>query len=66
MCKGDASNKVMAKMPAGYERVAATLKFKRHKVSAVRDFSLGCGRVTASNLGLCRQITIDQSSQGKW
>ncbi|KAH1107868.1 hypothetical protein J1N35_011636 [Gossypium stocksii] len=64
MRKGDASNKVMAKGFAGYEHVATTPKFKWRKVSAVRDFSPGCERVTASNFGLCRQIAIDQSSQG--
>ncbi|KAH1039144.1 hypothetical protein J1N35_040887 [Gossypium stocksii] len=66
MGKGDASNKVMAKVPTGYERVAATPKFKWRKVSAVRNFLPGCGRVIASNFGLCRQIAVDQSSQGKW
>ncbi|KAH1097402.1 hypothetical protein J1N35_014323 [Gossypium stocksii] len=66
MGKGVASNKVMAKVPAGYERVAATPKFKQCKVSVIQNFSLGCRRVTASNFGLCRQIAVDQSSQAKW
>ncbi|KAH1097085.1 hypothetical protein J1N35_014006 [Gossypium stocksii] len=30
----------------------------------VWDFLPGCGRVTASNIGLSRQIAVDQSSQG--
>ncbi|KAH1031592.1 hypothetical protein J1N35_043766 [Gossypium stocksii] len=62
----DATNKVMAKVLARYERVDATPKFKWRKVSVVWNFSPGCGRVTASNFGLCRQIIVDQSSQGKW
>ncbi|KAH1091931.1 hypothetical protein J1N35_019188 [Gossypium stocksii] len=45
--------------------VVSAPKFKRRKVSAVRDFSPGCRRVTASNFELCRQIAVDQSSQGK-
>ncbi|KAH1114247.1 hypothetical protein J1N35_007625 [Gossypium stocksii] len=65
MGKGDASNKKMANVPVGYDHVAATHKFKRHKVSAVRDFPPGCGRGTASDFGLSRQIAVDQSSQGK-
>ncbi|KAH1090859.1 hypothetical protein J1N35_018116 [Gossypium stocksii] len=65
MGKGGASNKVMANVLARYKRVAATLKFKRRKVSAVRDFPLRCERVTASNFGLCKRITVDQSCQGK-
>ncbi|KAH1122008.1 hypothetical protein J1N35_005168 [Gossypium stocksii] len=56
----------MAKVLAEYERVAVTPKFKWRKVSAVRDFSPGCRRVTTSNLGLSRQISVDQSSEGKW
>ncbi|KAH1097448.1 hypothetical protein J1N35_014369 [Gossypium stocksii] len=43
----------------------STLKFKRHRVSVVRDFPPGCGRVTASNYGMIRQIAIDHSSEGK-
>ncbi|KAH1082661.1 hypothetical protein J1N35_022422 [Gossypium stocksii] len=43
----------MANVPTGYEHLAATPKFKRRKVSAVRDFPPGCGRVTASKFGLC-------------
>ncbi|KAH1097291.1 hypothetical protein J1N35_014212, partial [Gossypium stocksii] len=48
------------------ERVAFSPKFKQHRVSTVRDFPLGCGRVTTSNFGLSRQIAVDQSSQGKF
>ncbi|KAH1082711.1 hypothetical protein J1N35_022472 [Gossypium stocksii] len=59
------SRKVMAKVPAEIERVVSTPKFKRRRVSAVRDFPPRCGRVTASNFGLSRQITIYRSSQGK-
>ncbi|KAH1122493.1 hypothetical protein J1N35_005653 [Gossypium stocksii] len=56
----------MAKVSAEFERVVSAPKFKRRRVSVVRDFPPGCGRVTASNFGLCRKIVIDQSSQGKW
>ncbi|KAH1107060.1 hypothetical protein J1N35_010828 [Gossypium stocksii] len=57
-----ASDKVLAKVPAKFERVVSTPKFKRCKVSAVRDFLLGYGRATPSNFELSRQIAIDQSS----
>ncbi|KAH1107280.1 hypothetical protein J1N35_011048 [Gossypium stocksii] len=63
MSKGR-SSKVLVKVPTQCERVAATPKFKRRKMSAVWDFLSGCDRVTASNFGLSRQIAIDQSSQG--
>ncbi|KAH1097363.1 hypothetical protein J1N35_014284 [Gossypium stocksii] len=56
----------MAKVSAEIERVVSSPKFKRLKVSVVRDFLPRCGRVTASNFGLSRQIAVDQSSQGKW
>ncbi|KAH1039209.1 hypothetical protein J1N35_040952 [Gossypium stocksii] len=64
MGRGGASDKVMAKVPAEIERVVSAPKFKRHRVSEVWDFPLGCGRVTASNFGLRRQIVVDRSSQG--
>ncbi|KAH1039071.1 hypothetical protein J1N35_040814 [Gossypium stocksii] len=56
----------MAKVSAEIERVVSAPKFKRYKVSVVWDFPPKCGRVTASNFGLSRQIALDQSSQGKW
>ncbi|KAH1056274.1 hypothetical protein J1N35_034339, partial [Gossypium stocksii] len=59
------SDKVLVKVSAECEHVVSTPKFKRHKVLTVRDFSPGCGRVTASNFDLSRQIAIDQSSPGK-
>ncbi|KAH1039076.1 hypothetical protein J1N35_040819, partial [Gossypium stocksii] len=65
MSKGGSSSKVLAKVPAKNVRVASTPKFKRHRVSVVRDFLPGCRRVTASNFGLTRQIVVDQSSQCK-
>ncbi|KAH1039206.1 hypothetical protein J1N35_040949 [Gossypium stocksii] len=64
--KGGASDKVMAKVSAEIECVVSAPKFKCRKVSAVLDFSPGCGRVTASNIGLSKQIAVNQSSQGKW
>ncbi|KAK5842887.1 hypothetical protein PVK06_005303 [Gossypium arboreum] len=41
-----------------------TPKFKRRKVSAVRDFLPRYGRGTTSDFELHRQIALDQSSQG--
>ncbi|KAH1039215.1 hypothetical protein J1N35_040958, partial [Gossypium stocksii] len=38
------SNKVMAVVPVENELVAPTPKFKQCRVSAVRDFTPGCGR----------------------
>ncbi|KAH1031747.1 hypothetical protein J1N35_043921 [Gossypium stocksii] len=61
-----ASDKVMAKVSVEIKRVASAPKLKRRKVSAVRDFLPRCGSVTASNIGLSRQIAVDKSSQGKW
>ncbi|KAH1063997.1 hypothetical protein J1N35_028984 [Gossypium stocksii] len=64
MSKGDAGSKEMTNGSTGYECVIATPKFKRHKVSAARDFLLGYGRGTASDFRLNRQIAVDQSNQG--
>ncbi|KAH1091352.1 hypothetical protein J1N35_018609 [Gossypium stocksii] len=55
----------MAKVSAETERVVSVPKFKRHKMSAVRDFPPGCGKVTASDFGLNKQISVDRSSQDK-
>ncbi|KAH1107671.1 hypothetical protein J1N35_011439 [Gossypium stocksii] len=66
MDEEDPSIIVTAKVPAENVRIISTPKFKRRRVSAVRDFSPGCERVTASNFGLTRQITVEQSGQGKW
>ncbi|KAL1145053.1 hypothetical protein V6Z11_A11G272500 [Gossypium hirsutum] len=38
-------------------------KFKRRKVSAVRDLPSGCERGTTSDFELHRQIAVNQSSQ---
>ncbi|KAH1056449.1 hypothetical protein J1N35_034514 [Gossypium stocksii] len=65
MGKGDTCGKEMADVTTGYERVTATSKFKRRKVSAVRDFSSRYGRGTVSAFRLSRQIAVDQSRQGK-
>ncbi|KAK5802909.1 hypothetical protein PVK06_030541 [Gossypium arboreum] len=54
----------MIVMPTGSGRVVSAPKFKRRRVSAVRDFLPGCGRVTAPNFVLIRQITVDRLSQG--
>ncbi|KAH1129498.1 hypothetical protein J1N35_000877 [Gossypium stocksii] len=53
------------RVSTGTERVVYNPKFKRHRVSTVQDFPLGCRRVTTSNFRLSRQIAVDQSSQGK-
>ncbi|KAA3479845.1 histone-lysine N-methyltransferase, H3 lysine-9 specific SUVH6-like [Gossypium australe] len=52
-----------AKVPAETVHIASTPKFKRRRVSAVRDFLPRCGRVSASNFGLARQIAADHSSE---
>ncbi|KAH1039182.1 hypothetical protein J1N35_040925 [Gossypium stocksii] len=64
--KGGAGDKVIEKVTVEIECVVSALKFKWRKVSAVWDIPRGCGRVTAPNIGLSRQIVVDQSSQGKW
>ncbi|KAH1114404.1 hypothetical protein J1N35_007782 [Gossypium stocksii] len=50
MSKGS-SGKVKAVVPLDSGCVASAPKFKRCKVSAIRDFSPGCGRMTAPNFG---------------
>ncbi|KAH1038444.1 hypothetical protein J1N35_040187 [Gossypium stocksii] len=60
------SNKVRAVVPAENELVVPAPKFKRLRVSVVRDFPPGCGRVVAVNSGSSKQITIDRSSQDRW
>ncbi|KAH1073203.1 hypothetical protein J1N35_025531 [Gossypium stocksii] len=62
MGKGDVSGKEMFKVTMGFEHVTTIPKFKRRKVSAVRDFLPGCGRGATTNHGLNRQITVDQGS----
>ncbi|KAH1107800.1 hypothetical protein J1N35_011568, partial [Gossypium stocksii] len=54
------------KVPTGSGLVVPGLKFKQRKVSAVWDFLLGCGRVTAPNSRSSKQIAIDRYSQGNW
>ncbi|KAH1073608.1 hypothetical protein J1N35_025936 [Gossypium stocksii] len=60
MEKGNASGKEMVKVMTGFEHVTTTLKFKRRKMSVVRDFPLGCGRGDTMDFRLNRQIAIDQ------
>ncbi|KAH1123263.1 hypothetical protein J1N35_006423 [Gossypium stocksii] len=60
MGKGDISGKEMAKLTMGFEHMTTILKFKRCKVSAVRDFLLGCERGATMDHGLNRQIAVDQ------
>ncbi|KAH1030979.1 hypothetical protein J1N35_043153 [Gossypium stocksii] len=61
MEKGDSSSKEMTtNKTTGFEHVISTPKFKRRKVSVVRDFLPGCGRGAKTNLELNRQITVDQ------
>ncbi|KAH1120941.1 hypothetical protein J1N35_004101 [Gossypium stocksii] len=50
----------MANVTTGFEHVTTILKFKRRKVSAVRDFLSGCGRWATMDHGLNRQIVVDQ------
>ncbi|KAH1097101.1 hypothetical protein J1N35_014022 [Gossypium stocksii] len=63
MSKGS-SGKVKAMVLVDSGRVASAPKFKRRKVSAIRDFPPGCGRVTAPNFGSSELITVDRSGQG--
>ncbi|KAH1097590.1 hypothetical protein J1N35_014511 [Gossypium stocksii] len=60
MGKGDVSGKEMAKVTMGFEHVTTIPKFKRRKVSAVRDFPPGCRRGATMDHGLNRQIAVDQ------
>ncbi|KAK5825525.1 hypothetical protein PVK06_020369 [Gossypium arboreum] len=64
MSKGGSSNKVMIVVLAGSVCVASALKFKRRRMSAIWDFPPSCGRVTAPNFGIGRQIIVDRSTQG--
>ncbi|KAH1073549.1 hypothetical protein J1N35_025877 [Gossypium stocksii] len=50
----------MAKVMTGFEHVTSMPKCKRRKVSAIRDFLPGCGRGATMDLGLNRQIAVDQ------
>ncbi|KAH1122055.1 hypothetical protein J1N35_005215 [Gossypium stocksii] len=50
----------MANVMTGFEHVLTMPKFKRRKVLTVRDFLPGCGRVATTNLGLHRQIAVNQ------
>ncbi|KAH1073201.1 hypothetical protein J1N35_025529 [Gossypium stocksii] len=60
MEKGSASGKEMATMTTGFEHITTIPKFKRRKVSAVRDFSPGCRRGATTDLRLHSQIVVDQ------
>ncbi|KAH1107844.1 hypothetical protein J1N35_011612 [Gossypium stocksii] len=50
----------MVRVTTGFEHITTTPKFKQRKVSAVRDFSPGCGRGPTTDFGLNRQIAVDQ------
>ncbi|KAH1039552.1 hypothetical protein J1N35_041295, partial [Gossypium stocksii] len=50
----------MAKETIGFEHVTTMPKFKRRKVSTVRDFLPGCRRGATVDLKLNRQIAVDQ------
>ncbi|KAH1091487.1 hypothetical protein J1N35_018744 [Gossypium stocksii] len=60
MVKGNSSGKGMANVTIGFEHVTTIPKFKQRKVSVVWDFPPGCGRGATTNLGLNRQIAVDQ------
>ncbi|KAH1107815.1 hypothetical protein J1N35_011583, partial [Gossypium stocksii] len=62
MGKEDISGKETAKVTTGFEHVTTIPMFKRCKVSAIRDFPLGCGRGATMDHGLNRQIIVDQGS----
>ncbi|KAH1032458.1 hypothetical protein J1N35_044632, partial [Gossypium stocksii] len=50
----------MANVTMGFEHVTTIPKFKRCKVSAVRDFLPGCRRGATTDNELNRQIAVDQ------
>ncbi|KAH1073552.1 hypothetical protein J1N35_025880 [Gossypium stocksii] len=60
MEKGSTSGQEMAKVMTGFEHVTTTPKFKRRKVSAVRDFPPRCGRGATADFGLNKQIAVNQ------
>ncbi|KAH1031203.1 hypothetical protein J1N35_043377 [Gossypium stocksii] len=60
MSKGNTSGKEMANVITKFEHVNTIPKFKRRKVSAVRDFLPGCRRGATTDLRLNRQIAVDQ------
>ncbi|KAH1114199.1 hypothetical protein J1N35_007577 [Gossypium stocksii] len=60
MEKESASGKEMATVTMGFEHVTTIPKFKRRKVSTVRDFLPGCERGATTDLELHRQIVVDQ------
>ncbi|KAH1030889.1 hypothetical protein J1N35_043063 [Gossypium stocksii] len=64
MSKRDVSGKEMTNMSTKYEHVITTPKFKRRKVSTVRDFPPGCGIGATADLGLNKQIAVDQGYSG--
>ncbi|KAH1129653.1 hypothetical protein J1N35_001031 [Gossypium stocksii] len=49
----------MANVMVRFEHVTTTPKFKRYKVSVVRNFLPGCGRGATMDLGLHSQIAMD-------
>ncbi|KAH1107867.1 hypothetical protein J1N35_011635, partial [Gossypium stocksii] len=57
--------KVMTMVPVGNGLVVPALKFKQCKVSTIRDFPPGCGRVTAPTSRSSELITVNRSSQGQ-
>ncbi|KAH1122285.1 hypothetical protein J1N35_005445 [Gossypium stocksii] len=62
--EGGSNKKVVAVVPSGNRVVLSAPKFKRRRVSAVRDFLPGYERVTLWNFGLTRQIAVNRSSEG--
>ncbi|KAH1082222.1 hypothetical protein J1N35_021983, partial [Gossypium stocksii] len=60
------SSKGSVKVPTEYERVAATPKFKQHKVSAVRDFPPGVEgglHQTSNYIGKSQSINLVKASR---
>ncbi|KAH1082915.1 hypothetical protein J1N35_022676 [Gossypium stocksii] len=60
------SRKAMTMVPAGNGLIVPAPKFKQRKMSAIRDFPPGCGRITALSSRSSELIIVDQSTQGKW
>ncbi|KAH1107227.1 hypothetical protein J1N35_010995 [Gossypium stocksii] len=57
------SRKAMSMVLAGNGLIVPASKFKQCKVSAIRDFPPGYGRVSAPSYRSSELITVDQSTQ---
>ncbi|KAH1039826.1 hypothetical protein J1N35_041569 [Gossypium stocksii] len=56
----------MTMVPTGNGIVIPALTLKQLRVSAIREFLPGCGRITVPSSKTNELVTVDRSSQGKW